>query len=272
MLVWSGSGNGALRVGTAGSLPLLTVPALATSGIRVGFSGRLGGVSEGHLAGANLSFAVEDDPESVEENRRRLARALGFDSGSLVLGRQVHGARVVEVGEVDRGAGSRDRHSAIPDTDALVTGVAGLPLGVLVADCLPLLLADPVAGRVAAVHVGWRGLGAGVVEAAVERLTAGADPASVVAVLGPRIGPCCFEVGEQVMWEITDRYPLARSTSGAGRDAVDLGAGAIQALERLGVSHAVVSGECTRCESGRFFSYRADPLTGRQIGVVLLER
>src|SRR6202050_265769 len=152
--------------GATGSLRLLTWPALAASGADAAFTARAGGVSSGPYATLNLSLTVGDDPECVLENRRRLAAAVGARQADFVFARQVHGAGVRVVGDADRGSGSYTLDDAIPDVDALVTSTPGVVLAILTADCVPIVMHDPVAGVLACVHAGWRGTVARVPAAA----------------------------------------------------------------------------------------------------------
>jgi YfiH family protein len=142
---------------------------------------------------------------------------------------------------------------------------------VLAADCVPVLLADPAARVVAAAHAGWRGLAAGVVEAAAGAFAQrGGDPAAAVALVGPAIGPCCYEVGAQVRDAVAGRYPAAAAVTRTGRPSLDLAAGAVEALRRSGFARVRPAGECTSDQPDRFFSHRRDGTTGRQAGLVAL--
>jgi purine-nucleoside/S-methyl-5'-thioadenosine phosphorylase / adenosine deaminase len=201
------------------------------------FTTRRGGLSEGAFASLNLGPWTEDDPAHVAANRERVRELAGAER--LAQGRQVHGTRVA----VDAGHGE--------EADAQVSTRAGIAPIALVADCLPVALVAP--GAVAMVHAGWRGLAGGVLEAAVRAV--GARP--VAAAIGPGIGPCCYEVGEDVH--------AAFGTSGP---TVDLKALARERLEAAGVAEVHDSGLCTSCDATRFFSHRRDRgLTGRQAGV-----
>jgi polyphenol oxidase len=199
--------------GTAGPLRLLTWPALEASGADAAVTARAGGVSSGPYATLNLSLSVGDDPECVLENRRRLAAALGADPGDFVFARQVHGAKVRVVGEADRGSGALTIDDAIPDVDALVTSSPGLVLAILTADCVPIVLHDPVAGVLACVHAGWRGTVARVAAAAVAAMQAlGSRPADVIAGIGPAMAPDRYQVGPDVRQAVTEAFgPAVRS-------------------------------------------------------------
>jgi polyphenol oxidase len=193
--------------GTTGSLRLLTWPALAASGADAAVTARAGGVSSGPYATLNLSLSVGDDPERVLENRRRLAAAFGAGPGDFVFARQVHGANVRVVGEAERGSGAFALDDAIGDADALVTTTPGLVLAILTADCVPIVLHDPVAGVLACVHAGWRGTVARVAAAAVAAMqTLGSRPADVIAGIGPAMAPDRYQVGPDVHHAITQSF------------------------------------------------------------------
>jgi purine-nucleoside/S-methyl-5'-thioadenosine phosphorylase / adenosine deaminase len=230
----------------ANGVPLLTDRGAAERGMLVAFSGRSGGVSRPPYESLNLGALTDDDPDSVAANRARLAEAVGFPPGDLSWAHQIHSARVLEV----------TAHGRAGRGDALVRRSSGA-LGVLTADCVPVVLAGE--DGVAAAHAGWRGLAAGVVEATVERL-GGAHSAWI----GPSIKACCYEVGDEVI----DAF-RARRLPIAGPGRVDPAGAARAALERSGLERIAVSDVCTACDRG-YFSYRRDGPTGRQMGVIAL--
>ena len=173
-----------------GSLPVLGWPALDRPGAEVMVTTRHGGVSAGPYATLNLSFSVGDDPGSVRENRRRVAAGLGASLADFVFARQVHGGRAAVVSAADRGRGTLEADEAIADADALVTRDPGTVLAILVGDCVPIVLYDPVARVLAGVHAGWRGTVAGITRAALTAMAGlGSRPADVLAGLGPAIAP-----------------------------------------------------------------------------------
>ncbi|HEY4392754.1 MAG TPA: peptidoglycan editing factor PgeF [Polyangia bacterium] len=253
-------------------LPLLRSALIGAPFVH-GFSTRAGGVSAPPFDTLNLGGKWGDDPAAVSENRRRLERAAG---GPVVSPRQVHGVNVVRVRAAD------DRAAlARTDADGLCTDAPGVVLGVFVADCIPALLVDPRSGAVAAVHAGWRGTVAGVLPGAVRVLGGefGARPGDLRVALGPAIGPCCFEVGPEVVAAFEALCPDARargivlpSPRGApGKANVDLKAANRLLLERAGVSpEAIDAGpECTHCDRARFYSFRRDGnATGQLMGFV----
>jgi polyphenol oxidase len=257
-------------------LPLLVSPLFeppAVDGFLHGFTTRSGGVSAPPFDTLNLGGKWGDDPANVVENRRRLGRAVG---GRLVVARQVHGSVIARVR-----AGDHPEAIARLEADGLCSDAPGVTLGVFVADCIPVLIADPRTGAFAAVHAGWRGTVAGVLPAAVRALGTelGARPEDLRIALGPAIGPCCFEVGQEVVAAFMALFADARargvvvaSPRGApGKSHVDLKAANRLLLERAGVSpEAIDAGpECTRCDRARFFSFRRDgSSTGQQMGAI----
>jgi YfiH family protein len=233
-------------------------------GAHFAFTDRWGGVSAVPYEELNLGGAVGDDPEAVRTNRELAAKSLGLDAAGVVWMNQVHGA---EVAVVDEPWGDRP----VPETDAVVTTRRGLALAVLTADCTPVLLADPVAGVVAAAHAGRPGMVAGVVPAAVRAMTElGAEPGRIVARTGPAVCGRCYEVPEAMRAEVAAVEPAAHSETSWGTPAVDVTAGVHAQLERLGVHDREQSPVCT-LESGDHFSYRRDRTTGRLAGYVWLD-
>ncbi|MGW3093831.1 peptidoglycan editing factor PgeF [Streptomyces sp. CdTB01] len=234
------------------------------SGAHFAFTDRWGGVSAVPYEELNLGGAVGDDPDAVRTNRELAAGSLGLDPAHVVWMNQVHGA---DVAVVDGPWGD----SPVPEVDAIVTTRRGLALAVLTADCTPVLLADPVAGVVAAAHAGRPGMVAGVVPAALRAMTElGADPARIVARTGPAVCGRCYEVPEQMRAEVAAVEPAAYAETSWGTPAVDVTAGVHAQLDRLGVRDRWQSPACTR-ESADHFSYRRDRTTGRLAGYVWLD-
>ena len=224
-----------------------------------GFTTRRGGVSEGHLSSLNLGIHRGDRPGRVVENHRRLAAALGYDVRKTVFTRQVHEDTVRVVTEADHGQGL---FFPAPDCDGLVTNVPGTVLAAFSADCPLILFHDPDTGAVGAVHAGWRGTALGIVKRAVETMSAafGSRPEAVRAALGPCIGPCCFEtrsdVPEAMVSHLGDEALAAITDCGGGRYHVDLPALNAMWLRRAGLLHMDLAGECTACQTDRFWSHR----------------
>lgn len=179
-------------------LPTWTWRAFAGLSLDALVTTRDGGVSTGPYTSLNLSLGVGDDPAHVVENRRRAAAAVGLELDDVVFCHQTHGRDVAVVGDADRGRGTRAADDAVP-CDAVVTTAPDLGLAVLVGDCVPLVLYDPGAHVLAAVHAGWRGTVARVTQAAVETMTGlGASPARIVAGIGPAITAERYQVGDDV--------------------------------------------------------------------------
>ncbi|GGX61542.1 laccase domain protein [Streptomyces fructofermentans] len=234
------------------------------SGAHFAFTDRWGGVSAVPYEELNLGGAVGDDPEAVRANRERAAKSIGLDAARVVWMNQVHGP---DVAVVEGPWGDRP----VPEVDALVTVRRGLALAVLTADCTPVLLADPVAGVVAAAHAGRPGMVAQVVPAAVAAMVgAGAEPSRIVARTGPAVCGGCYEVPEEMRAEVAAVEPAAYSETTWGTPAVDVTAGVHAQLERLGVRDRAKSPVCT-IESDDHFSYRRDRTTGRLAGYVWLD-
>jgi YfiH family protein len=223
---------------------------------RVAFSTRSGGVSEGPFESLNLGIFTNDEPERVVENRRRLCAAVGVDAETATMAWQVHGGDVTEA----RPRGIVER-TVFERCDGLWSEEPGQAMVLLTADCLPVALAV-ANGRpgLAVLHVGWKGLLAGIVEAGAAALRNG----PLAAAIGPGIGPCCYEVGEEVAAPYRERFgpEVLR-----GRH-LDLAEATERALAAAGVESVWRTGHCTACEPDLFFSHRRDRgLTGRQ-GVV----
>ncbi|OLT50562.1 polyphenol oxidase family protein [Cellulosimicrobium sp. CUA-896] len=240
------------------------------AGVRAGFTTRAGGVSPHPWDSLNLGLGVRDDAARVRENR---ARAAGWLGRTAHFATQVHGTGVAVVGtagDADAGTGPAD---TVGEADGLV-GVDGAGVGVLVADCVPVLLADVPARVVGAVHAGRRGLAAGVVPAVVRAMVrAGADPARVRAVVGPSACGACYEVPATMRDEVAATRPAAWSTTSWGTAALDLPAGVAADLAACGVGDVRRTGVCT-LEDERFYSHRraarSGTTTGRFAGLVAL--
>ena len=226
------------------------------------FTTRAGGVSRMPFDTLDLAQHVGDDPADVVANRARLAVATGLSPDALVFAEQVHGRGVAVV--------DGPRPTATPGVDALVTATRGLALVVLAADCLPVLLVDPVAGVVAAAHAGRQGLAAGVLQATLAAMAdLGASATRTTAVLGPAV--CgCYELPATLADEVGGQVPGSRSTTRAGTASVDVTAGAGALLRAAGVADVRTVGGCTAEQPHLFFSFRRDGRTGRHAGLVRL--
>jgi polyphenol oxidase len=236
------------------------------------FTGRSGGVSAPPYDTLNLARSVGDDPDAVSANRRLAARAGGLGAGRLAWMHQVHGTtvRYAASGAGDPADPGQAAGLAAPEADALYTDVAGLGLGVMAADCAPVLLADPQARIVGAAHAGREGMAAGVVTELLAAMSAaGADPARVHAVIGPHICGGCYEVPAAMRARIAGQVPEAGCVTRAGTAGIDVGAGIGAQLARAGVRAVTRDPRCT-AETPGLYSYRRDGQTGRFAGFVWL--
>jgi YfiH family protein len=223
---------------------------------------RRGGRSASPYDSFNLGAHVGDDPAAVAANRERLAGELGVAGDKVVWMTQVHGTGVAIVEDAEE--------NPVADVDALVTATPGLVLCVLAADCVPVLLADPVAGVVAAVHAGREGLLRGVVPAALAAMTRlGARPADVEALLGPAVCGLDYEEPAAMQADVARVAPASAVRTRQGTPGLDLRAGIAEGLRGAGVRQVVHDPRCT-VEDPRLFSHRRDGATGRQAGVVWL--
>ncbi|RMF83487.1 MAG: peptidoglycan editing factor PgeF [Nitrospinota bacterium] len=251
------------------SIYCLTVPSWETfPGLVHAFLGRTGGESAPPYASLNLSYRVGDDLSRVKENWCQVKKTLGIHAEKVTLMRQVHGNRVLTVSE----AGEKEAGEG----DAMITDRPDVFLGILTADCVPILLVEPQRQVVAAIHAGWRGTLHGVIEQTLTRLQEGYGiaPSALYAALGPAIEGCCYEVGSEIYTRIMTRWgqlarPAWRVTD--GRYYLDLRTLHTALLQHLGLSPAQILrvGPCTGCHTDRFFSHRKEAgKTGRQASII----
>jgi YfiH family protein len=243
-----------------------TVPSLfEASGIGIAFSERTGGVSMPPYESLDLAGHVGDVPADVDRNRDLLLEGIGIGAlrSHLTTAEQVHGTRIVQVTAAERGRGAcvTEGLPPVPGADALWTHERGVPLMLMFADCVPVILARPSLPAVAVVHAGWRGAAAGIVTEAASALAALPGPDDLMAFVGPHIGACCYEVGSEFVSHFDNRFVTITAAS----TRLDLGAAVAHTLERSGVpkGRQCHLGICTAHNTDRFFSHRADGLTGR---------
>ncbi|MCX7896917.1 MAG: peptidoglycan editing factor PgeF [Rhodocyclaceae bacterium] len=232
----------------------------APARVRALVTTRVGGVSRGPYASLNLAMHVGDDAQAVDVNRRMLRAFLPAEPVWLA---QVHGTTVLDAAKAI-GEGS---------ADASYARKPHVVCAVLTADCLPVLICDEAASVVAAAHVGWRGLAAGILEATLSALAL--PPGALIAWLGPAIGPCCFEVGAEVKDALCADDPAASGAftpSRAGKWRADLFQLARLRLARMGLVRVYGGGQCTACDRRRFYSYRREGATGRFASLIWLEK
>ncbi len=250
-------------------------------GIVHAFSTRQGGVSQSPFATLNLGLSVGDAPQAVEENRRRFFGAFGIDPGQVVRARQVHGDGIlrVDVGVTERAGFPHCLVEEPAEFDALTTSLPGLALVVSTADCLPILIHDPVRPAVAAVHAGWRGTAQRIAAQAVSAMTEayGTDPGDCIAAIGPGIKKCCFEVDAPVVDAMARVIPTWEAYANVVRPGHWL-------VDLAGINRAILEGAglrperiedvrlCTACRTDLFFSHRADKgRTGRMMNFIVLQ-
>jgi YfiH family protein len=232
---------------------------------------RLGGYSQPPWDSLNTGHTVGDDLEAVRANHELIFEALGVHREDVVSPRQVHGTSV-------RVVDGRDKGQVCPETDALVTVTPGVVLMLRFADCVPVLLFDPIQGVVGLAHAGWRGTVAGMARSAVQAMVndLGCLPADILAGVGPSIGPCCYEVGREVVdatrraFADVDGLLMPRAN---GRWHLDLWAANRRQLADAGVQHIEVAGICTACHTDEWFSHRAERgKTGRMGALIGLRK
>ena len=251
------------------SLKCLYVPEWqACTGLLHGFTGRRGGKSVGPYAELNVSYRVGDDPKAVSQNVCDVKLAAGIHDGRIVTMQQVHGDHIVEVND--------KRLKEAGEADGVITGEPDIFLAVLTADCVPLLFVAPKQRRVAAVHAGWRGTLAGIAEKTVRLFNDqyGVAPGDLEVALGPAIGPCCYEVKDDVSGPLMNKWGKLTTPSVLvqnGKSFVNLRRLNRDIIRAAGVPgkqlHEV--GPCTSCTEKEFFSYRRERgPTGRQMSFV----
>jgi YfiH family protein len=251
------------------SLAVEVIRARTLEGVAHGFLGRRGGVSQGLYAGLNVGLGSDDDPEAIEENRRRAGEAV-LPGGTLVTLYQVHSADAVTVL-----SGFEERLR--PRADALVTDRPGLALGILTADCAPVLLADVQAGVVGAAHAGWKGALGGVTTSAILAMeTLGARRERIAAAIGPCIARTSYEVDAAFALRFDAADPANERFFSAGRDGhhqFDLEAYVAHRLASEGVNRVEMLGCDTYADADRFYSFRrathaGEPGYGRQVSII----
>lgn len=253
---------------------MITLDHLATQdGLRHGFFTRTDGVSTGILAAMNCGYGSNDDPANVTANRARAMALLGLPADALTTVYQVHSPDVITATEPFQ-------HSAAPKADALVTNRPGIALGILTADCVPVLFCDPAAGVIGAAHAGWKGAVTGVLEATLDAMEAlGARREHVLAGIGPHIGWDSYEVGpefrDRFLSVDADHESLFQPSSRIDHWMFDIGGFVDSRLRRAGVNQIQTTGLDTLAREDLFFSYRRaclrqEPDYGRGLSAICL--
>jgi len=228
---------------------------------------RLGGVSHSPYGSLNVGHLVGDDHQAVEANHDLICQALGISRRDVATAHQVHGSRVALAGPEDRGR-------VVPATDALITDTPGVALMLRFADCLPVLLYDPVRRAIGLAHAGWKGTIKGIAAKTASAMVEayGSRPADIIAGLGPCIGPCCYQVGTEVIESVKARFNHWQEflrPQGDGSVHLDLWEANRRQLAELGVEEIAVSQLCTACRSEEFFSHRAEKGRTGRFAVIL---
>jgi polyphenol oxidase len=243
-------------------------------------SGRKGGYSTGPFAALNTGFHVGDNEEQVLLNRVQLAKALGCDINNFIVANQTHSSNIFIASANSKGKGSRNSTTAIADTDALISNVPGAYICVQMADCVPVLLYDPIKNVVGAVHAGWKGTIGNISEKTVNlmRDTFNCKTEDVIAGIGPCNGPCCYEVGEDVRLQVIKNFQqpdkVVLDTKKPGKYIFDQRqANKIQLLEAgIKEENIEIADICTQCHSDEFFSSRAmNGKTGRFMAGIMIK-
>jgi len=251
---------------------MLSAPSLASlGGVRHGFFTRRGGVSSGIYTSLNCGPGSRDAAENVAQNRARVAELLGVEPNRLLTLFQKHGADTVIADKP---------WNAAPEADAIVTSKPGLAIGILTADCAPVLFCDAEAGVIGAAHAGWRGALSGIIEATVKAMKKlGAKPERIAAAIGPSISQRAYEVGAEFVQQFVATEPDSAgffiTDEGSGEPHFDLAGYVGERLARAGVGTVGDLGLCTYCEETRLFSYRrsqhhGEDDYGRQISAIVL--
>jgi polyphenol oxidase len=235
-------------------------------------STRQGGLSLSPYTSLNLAFHVKDNPQTVLKNRELLATTLNIPLADFVTAQQVHSTNVALVTESMRGKGVFDYATAIPATDAMVTAVPNICLMILTADCVPILLYDPQKEVIGIAHAGWKGTVGLIAQKTVKAMqnNFGCSPANIIAGIGPSIGPCCYEVGREVIIEferiLRDKTEIIVNQNSDGKGYLNLWAANRIQLTQFGIpdKNIEIANVCTRCHSDNFYSARKSGInTGR---------
>lgn len=240
----------------------------AIPGLSHSITTREGGVSSGEYSSLNLAFHVGDEQGDVQQNRRILADALGYDAAALIAAQQVHGTTATVVTAGQRGRGAFDWDNALPDCDALIVGETGVPVLIQVADCAPILLVDPRHRVLAVVHAGWRGAVGKIASQTLELMQRefGTQGEDVWGGIGPSLCPACFEVGE----EVAAQAPPGCVVAGYEKPHLDLPAIVRHDLIDHGVRPDSIETmpHCPRCANDMLFSHRGQNGKAGRFGLV----
>lgn len=260
-------------------LQFFQIPSFEATGlVRHGFTTRRGGVGKAPYCSLNTALHVSDREADVLANRALACRALGIDPDSIVAGDQVHGDNISIVAKHEQGRGAKSFAEALPDTDALVTAVPGLPISSYYADCVPIFLLDPVQRVIALAHAGWKGTAAKIGWKTVRKMEKefGVKATDCLAGIGPSIGPCCYEVDEHTAAFFAGgvfKHEVLTPKVQRDKWLLDLWQANYNTLLEAGLmeKNITVARVCTSCHKDLFFSYRAEKgTTGRMSSLLML--
>nr|WP_320145416.1 peptidoglycan editing factor PgeF [uncultured Anaeromusa sp.] len=256
----------------AGPLIVGRFSLLQEAGLQHAMSTRLGGISKAPWRSLNLGYHVGDCAEDVTANRKHFCEAVGAEASNVVALQQVHGNRVVVVDEGQCGQGAFAWDGALAGTDAVVTAAKGVPLLLLVADCVPVLLFDPVHRVLALAHAGWKGTVTGIAVGVLEVMKShfGSKAEECLAALGPSIGQCCYPVGEAVLQKLPTNLPEGLLRSEKGEKRLDLRGLNAWLLSEAGIPPQQIAdaGGCTCCRKDLLFSHRGDSGHSGRLGLL----
>lgn len=247
-------------------------PLLEKFGIVHGFTCRTGGDSDLVPGNLNMALHVGDNREKVLSNRALIAQIFNYEPQKVTTCAQVHGSNIVKVTEDLVGKGAYDYTDTIQNTDGLVTDLPQVPLMLFFADCVPVMLIDTKGKAIALVHAGWRGALSEIGAKAAQILHAdyGTAMKDIVAVIGPSIGPCCYQVDKKV-WEKGSLFPACFRPSGAGHWFLNLWQVNREQLEKVGIprTNILCANYCTKDHTDKYFSYRGEKgKTGRLAAII----
>lgn len=242
------------------------------------FCTKLGGVSKGDFAELNLGFHTGDKKENIIKNRQRICNELGVDYHKVVAGEQIHSDNIEIVTKADQGRGAVGYQDSISETDALVTNQAGVTLTSYYADCVPIIILDPVKEVVALAHGGWKGTVKKIGHKTILNLEQefGSNPEDILVGIGPSIGPCCYEVDDYVinlLKQSFDYWNQLVTKTGDNSWRFDLWQANSRQVQDIGVlkENIIISELCTACNTDQFYSYRAESgTTGRMASLIKL--
>ncbi|WP_378952059.1 peptidoglycan editing factor PgeF [Pelosinus sp. sgz500959] len=253
-----------------------TFPHFDQLGIKHGVSTRLGGTSVPPFSSLNLGLHTGDDDQHVIANRQLFCEAVGTAAKDVVTAEQVHADKIIVVTSEHLGKGATVYREAIEGTDALITNTPGIPLLLFFADCVPVLIVDPIKKVIGLVHAGWKGTVNKIAQKTILAMQTqfGTLPENCLVGIAPSIGPCCYEVDHVVALKVKDQFKNWEQLLRPAGDKwhLDLWSANRLQLEEIGVnsSHIVVSDVCTACNNELFFSYRAENGCTGRIGAVIV--